>query len=342
MLHPLILAVAVVDLCALALLIPATWTAIRVVRDWSPGAADRRQLALERRAEAASLQGRIAWGLLLGGGILFVTGIASILPDLVPGAMCGTGVDQATRGGATRAIAVRGLAFAALSAWHLLERLDASVPTAPLRRGAARLLLVATPLVALSIGATLYAYAALDTYGVVECCTVAYDALALRGGIVGPAWLPDALLLWAFGGGALVLAAGGAWLGRTSPIRAGLPFGLALAVLVWVPLSYLALIRVLAAYHYEVLAHHCPWCLFLGEHHLVGYPLFAALAWVALEGPAAALAWEAGRQEPTVAPAAMRRVRRAGVHLVIATLAFVALAAGPALVWRLRFGVWMG
>jgi hypothetical protein len=340
-LHPLILAVAVVDLCALALLVPATWTAIRVVLDWSPGSADRSQLALERQAEAASLQGRVAWVLLLGGGILFVAGIAGILPDLVPGAMCGTGVDQATEGGATRAIAVRGLAFAALSAWHLVERLDASVPTAPLRRGAARFLLVATPLVVLSFGATLYAYAALDTYGVVECCTVSYDTLALRGGTSGPAWLPDSVLLAGFAGGALVLASGGAWLGRGA-LGAALPTGLALAVVAWVPLSFLALIRVLAAYHYEVLAHHCPWCLFLGEHHLVGYPLFAALAWAALEGPAAALAWQAGQQAPAVAPAAAQRVRRAGVSLVIATLAFVALAAGPALTWRLRFGVWMG
>jgi len=340
-LHPLILAVAVVDLCALALLIPATWTAIRVVREWSPGAADRRQLALERRAEAASLQGRVAWALLLGGGVLFVTGIAAVLPDLVPGAMCGTGVDQATGGSATRAIALRGLAFAALSAWHLVERLDDTVPTAPLRQAAARLLVFATPLVALSIAATIQAYAALDTYGVVECCTVAYDTVALRGGTAGPAWLPDPLPLAAFAGGSVLLVAGGVRMGR-GVTRGTLPTGLAVAVLFWVPLSYLALIRVLAAYHYEVLAHHCPWCLFLGEHHLLGYPLFAALAWAALEGPAAAVAWLVGREVPEVAPAVAKRIRHAGLHLVAAVLSFVALAAGPALAWRLRFGVWMG
>ena len=125
--------------------------------------------------------------------------------------------------------------------------------------------------------------------------------------------------------------------GRGAAARA-----LILVTLVWVPLTTLVLVRLLAPYHYEVLHHHCPWCLFLGEHGMVGYPLFAALLLVVLEVPAALLSGAVGRARPAVAAEATVRVRQAGLRIVVAVLAFVALAGGPALLWRLRHGVWMG
>ena len=69
--HPLMLAIAVVDLLAALLLLLAAATATRVVLCWQPSHASRQQLALEAKAETASIMAR--WSLcllLLAGGAL--------------------------------------------------------------------------------------------------------------------------------------------------------------------------------------------------------------------------------------------------------------------------------
>ena len=343
MLHPLILAIAAVDLCALVLVLAAAAVAVGVVLRWAPGTATRGQLRLERRSEVASMLGRLAWWLTAAGSLLLVAAIAGVLPDLVPGAMCGTGVVNSSDGAATRALITRGLALAGLSAWHLLDRLDRSAPEAPLRPAVARMLLLATPLVVLALRDTWALVVSLDPYRVVSCCAVVYDAAAPDGGLLGLDGVSLGSLGFASAGGLLLVAVGFAL--RARPSLAGvaaLARGLALIALLWVPVAALVLVRILAPYHYEVLHHHCPWCLFLGEHGMVGYPLFAALVAVALEVPAAALAGAVGRSRPQVAAAATARVRQAGLRLALAVLVFAALAGGPALLWRLRFGVWMG
>jgi hypothetical protein len=117
---------------------------------------------------------------------------------------------------------------------------------------------------------------------------------------------------------------------------------MAAAAFLWVPVAAIALVRVLAAYHYGVLHHHCPWCLFLPVHGGVGYPLFGALMVAAFEGAAAWGAAAIAARYPVVEPAGAARVRRSGRRVVAAVLLFFLLSAGPALLWRLRFGVWMG
>jgi hypothetical protein len=340
-LHPLILAIAAVDLCALALVLAAAVTAMRVVIGWSPGSAERAQLALERRSETASLLGRLAWGLTVAAGLLLVAGMAGVLPDLVPGAMCGTGVVRASDGAATRALITRSLAVASLASWHLLDRLDRSSPLAPLRPASARALLLSTPLLVLAVRDTAALFGSLDPYQAVACCSVVYDAVGLDG--AGISLAERSWLLPAAGLGALALAAVGALLrwGPTGALRVGSSLAGLLAV-VWLPLAVTALISELTPYHYQVLQHHCPWCLFLGEHSMLGYPLFGALAVIALEGPGATLASRVGERVPEVTGEAARRVRSAGLRLLIATVVFALLAGGPALLWRLRHGVWMG
>jgi hypothetical protein len=158
----------------------------------------------------------------------------------------------------------------------------------------------------------------------------------------GAAGLSDAVWVWGFSlsGLLLLIAAGWATLNRR-PTGAAARL-LAMTALLWVPLAAVALVRVLAAYHYGVLHHHCPWCLFLPEHHGVGYPLFGSLAVAALEGPAAWAAAAISARFPSVAGAGAARVQQSGRWMVVAVFLFFLLSVGPALLWRLRFGVWMG
>lgn len=340
--HPLVLAVLGCDLGALLLLLYAGWVAARVVAGWQADATPE-QLRLERQTEAAGLAGSAAALLSLLGSLVLVVAFAGALPGLVPGAMCGTGVLQATGGRGERALALRLLALLLLGAWRLVARLDARTPRAPLVRTAARLLLLAVPVALLAGLDTWRALAALDVHTPVDCCAVVYRLVrdAAPAG-TGPATLRAApwivaSALAALGLGAAALAA----LGRGGERSARRTSLLALAALAFAPIATLALVRVWSAYHYGVLQHHCPWCLLLATHHLVGYPLFFAIVLVLFEGPAAWLAQRLGARHAELAAAAAARTRRATWGTLVGLALYVALAFGPALLWRWRYGVWL-
>jgi hypothetical protein len=333
--HPLVLAVLALHVVGLALLAAAATAAFRVVLGWSPEAASAGQLALERAAEAASFQARAALAALAAGDVVLVAAIATALPTLVPGAMCGTGVLEAMRGAGGYALGLDAAALLALVVWRAIDRLDASRPDAPLATTAATALLVAFPAQLAASIATMQALLALDTHHPVDCCSVVYA----RATPAAASSATEPRLVWiAALGAALLLAA--AMIARSRPgPRAAL--ALALVALPWTLLAALALVRVLAAYRYEVLSHECPWCLFLPEHGLVGYPLFGALAVVTGEAVAALTSARVARAAPTTEPAARLRVRDASARIGLATIAFVVLAGWPAVRWYVRFGVWM-
>ena len=116
---------------------------------------------------------------------------------------------------------------------------------------------------------------------------------------------------------------------------------MALAAVVWLPVAVVTLVNSLSAYHYGVLQHQCPWCLFLFQHGSVGFPLFAALMVVTFEGPLSFLLPATVRATPAVFPAALDRSRTAASRVIWSLLVFTLLSVLPAIIWRLRFGVWI-
>lgn len=340
--HPLLMGVAVMDGLALLLLLASGLTAVRVLSGWNPGSADRRQIALETDAEGADLQARFAFWFFALSTVLLIVAVANALPPIVPGAMCGTGVLQATDGRGERALFFRLLGLMALYLWRTTEALNRSRPESPLTILQARLLLLAVPAVFLGVVDTIRAAGVLSSHGPVSCCAVIYDQVRSVTEANGSAGLSDAVWLWGFSlSGLLLLIASGWTTVNRRPTGAAARL-LAMGALLWVPLAAVALVRALAAYHYGVLHHHCPWCLFLPDHYGVGYPLFGALAVAALEGPAAWTSAAISSRYPAVSDAAAVRVHLSGRRIVVAVPLFFLLSVGPALLWRLRFGVWMG
>ena len=339
--HPIVLAVVVLDSLSVLLILAAGLDALAVVLSWAPASPTARQVRLERRAESAALRARVATFLFLASTLAFVLAVASVLPGLVPGAMCGTGVLQAMGGDGPQAFALRMASVGVLGAWHLLDRLDRTRPEAPLITVSGRAILLAIPLVTMAVWRTLDALRGLEGQGPVDCCSVVYDGVRNAGTSAGPdgTWLLPAVLV----GAAILVALGGAM--AAVPRVARRPFtAQALAILAagWIPAAAVVLVRDLSSYHYGVLAHHCPWCLFAGRHGAVGYPLFGALAVVALDAGGAALAGTIGRRFPQLARPVADRVRGAALRVALAVLVFLVLGAGPALLWRIRNGVWMG
>jgi hypothetical protein len=340
--HPLLLAVLVMDFLSFFLLLASAWAAFGMLLSWSPGVASREQLRLEIRAEAASIQTRYALTVFCASTLILTIGVAHVLPLMVPGAMCGTGVLQATKGMGSRALAFRFLAVAALYLWYIMDRLDRTQPDAPLATATARALLFVTPLLFMAFTDTARAVMALDVHQPIDCCAVVYDQVRTISEGSSVVRIPDRFWLWslAFWSTLLLAAALGVWMSESRSLKKR-ALVLAICALVWMPSAYLSLVKILAAYHYGVLQHQCPWCLFLPEHNLVGFPLFGALGLVGLEGIACLAAASTAETASQIAPIAVKRSRTAGLRVLKATILFLALAGLPAIIWKVRFGVWM-
>jgi hypothetical protein len=338
--HPLVLVVGGVDLVVLGLALGAAPVALRLAVDWDPRRTDARQLRLEGHAEAGAQALRWAAGFAMLAGILLVAGIGLWLPGVVPGAMCGTGVMQASGALGLRALTLRLVGVLALYVWQTADALNQQLPEDGLTALCGRLHLVALPALVLGAFETQRALAALHGMAPVDCCVVLYDqAAAARPGARA---ISDGLWLAAFGFLSLMLpalAARGAWAPRGA--SGALARVVAVTAVGWSLAAYQALTGVLAAYHYEVLQHRCPWCLLLPVHGGIGFPLYACLLAVVLEAAAGLTALTAAPRGPDLAPYAQARFRKACRRMAAAALLFLLLAGYPALRWRLRHGLWL-
>ena len=167
-----------------------------------------------------------------------------------------------------------------------------------------------------------------------------FGNLAAAGQIAG---LSNTFWVWTFWLLTALMLLCAVWPLRTKRTNQGKTTGfLAVITVFWVPIAAITLVRVYAAYFYQVLHHHCPWCLFLPEHKFVGVPLFGALIIIALEGPISYLVVKTAVKYPDLAPRARRRSRLAGLRLFLAAVAYTGMVALPAIYWRLLYGVWIG
>jgi hypothetical protein len=339
----MLISIVLLDSLAFALVTLAARHSFRIMTSWEPLAATRVQIQLEIESEIAAIQQKWVAGLFLFSTLLYIVGIAVILPTLVPGAMCGTGVIQATHGIGWKALALRLSGLALIYLIRAIDRLNDFNPRAPLSMIHARLSMMATPVLYMAFGYTIRSLWLLDTHEPVSCCTVVYDQL---GGVVKAPWLFNIhdgmwVSLFLLGGVGLLFAC--FFLGR---ILYKEPVHLAWTILIltslWVPIAALTLVRVLAAYHYEVLQHHCPWCLLLSEHHHIGFLLFGCLFLIAAEACLSLIIFKIAEQFPQLKKIALKRVHTAAFRTLAATALFIAVAGVPAIIWRLRYGVWIG
>lgn len=336
--HPALIAVMVADLAAVLVLATASVGAVRVLSGWEPGATTRQQLSLERVSEEVSSLARLALALHAVAGLVLIVVVNHVLPSIVPGAMCGVGALQAMPDG-TLALAVRGLAVAALWVWAVTDALNRSAPLAPLATACARALLVAVPVAFVAAWQTSQALLSVDVQEPVSCCAAVYD-LARAGSASDPG-TAKAGTWHALGAGiGLVVLGAWAWASRRRP-AVGWTVPWALLALGWVGLAGWVLVDVAGPYFYRVLGHRCPLCFFLPHHFGVGYVLYGSLVLVVAGALAAATGAVVGRRCTDVSVAGLALSRRGLVWATVGMVLFSVVASAPAFWWRLRFGVWI-
>ena len=341
--HPLLLAIITVDVVTGLLTLSIVANAFRIALYWNPASSDRDQIALEGRAEVAGILGRWVLILLLFSGFLLVAGISNVFHQVIPGAMCGTGVLQALGDSGRKMLLYRGLWVTAMLFWYEMDTLNRMDRGCPLTAFNARLFLAATPLAVPALIGSVGAFNAVNPHQPVDCCAVVYDqfrSLADARSAVGISdefWLGAFLIL-------SILLAGLALCVRFSGAKGPRLRGiLALTSVVWLPVAAVTLVNILSAYYYGVLHHHCPWCLFLPQYNFVGYPLFGALAVITVEGLLVFFLplWAVKGEKRLLSPA-LQRSSRACNRMLAAFSIFMLLACLPPLIWRFRHGVWMG
>jgi hypothetical protein len=340
--HPLLMAVGVGDLLGFLFLLAAAKTVFKIGIHWAPQSAQLQQIRLERAAESAALSAKFALAAFGVATLVLIVAITNVLQAVIPGAMCGTGVLQATGGFGGPALFLRLIVCGIMYIWRVLEKLNFKQPDSPLTPGNARLLLLALPFYALAVSTTLQAIFHIDTQQPVDCCAIVYDQFRDLADANRTAGFANTLWLWIFWVLSSLLILSG-WQARRSGSTGRVKFTglLALLALIWVPTAALVLVNVFAAYYYQVPHHHCPWCLFLPDHQFVGLPLFATLTVVLLEGPAAFIAARLAVKYPQFIETAALRSRIAILRLLLAAIAFIGMVALPAIWWRLQFAVWI-
>jgi hypothetical protein len=340
--HPLLLAILSAQFMALLLMLAACPTWVNTSLNWHPLVADPGQLSLEAKAEGASILGRGAFWLSLFSAGLLVFGIANIFHEDIPGAMCGTGVCQAmSSNGSARLLLYTGLLLLLLTLWVELDKLNRMLAEMSLTQTSGRLFLAIPVVAVLTVKQTWQAFSGIRPHQPVDCCAVVYDQFSTVEqatrffGLGDHGWIAAFMVLSIL----LFMLSGVLSVSRND--RPRVRFIVAAVSWLWLPVAALVLVNILSAYHYEVLHHHCPWCLFLGEHHLVGYPLFGAMALIGMEGATLFILPVLVKHNIDSYRAAQVRCRQAAKKIIMAQLAFLIIAVLPAIVWRLRYGVWM-
>jgi len=339
--HPLFMAILLADIVALFLLLAVALTSWRTALYWQPESADSRQLTLESRVETASIQGRAALFLTLFSAILLVSGIANVFHEDIRGAMCGTGVCQAMAGAGGELILCTVLLLGVMLLWYELDKVNRKLVDMPLTEMNARLFLVIPPLAVFTLVQTYQAFANIQPHRPVDCCSIVYDQFQTPTQANSIAGLGDPWWIGAFAVLSLLLLCLGTAIYFSDATHPKKRLALAIVGCLWMPVAVLTLVNILSAYHYEVLHHHCPWCLLLPEHSLAGYPLYGAMGIVGMETLILLILPWMAKKNPHALGLALDRCFRGARRMIIAEIIFLIFAAGPAIVWWLRFGNWL-
>ncbi len=339
--HPVVLAILVSDGLVLALETGVFLFSFQALLNWNPASSSRRQLRLEAMHESADVAAGFAFWLFALSTLALGVAVAALFPDLVPGAMCGTGVLQSMGTPGPVALTLRLASLALLYCRRAAIKLNHSDPRSPATLWDARYQLVVFPVVAWAVVTSGGALTGMDMERPVHCCAVVYDAFRSIGAAGPRGEIPDVFRLSAFGGSFLLIGSIPLYLARKGTPGIRQAAGLLLLTLFWMAASASALVYVLSAYVYEVLHHHCPWCLFLPIHRSIGFPLFAAWMLAGAESMTACMAAVHHRRFPELEAVSSRRFRSAARRTAGAAAIFFAISSTPAVVWRIWFGVWL-
>jgi hypothetical protein len=270
-LHPAIIALCCGSLLTSAILIYASFFALRIIRHWDLSSGSEFQVSLEHRTYLISTIMACSMIFQLLSLFLFIH-TADNLSPLFKGTMCAAGTLNLNAFGYP-ALLLKIASFFLGGLWLIINHIDNQGYDYPLIRTKYRLLLLLTPLaVAETVVQGSYFYL-LKPHVITSCCGSLFGAEAGSGLTPFLSQIPAIPLLAAVAGLLALLQSSGFYFCRTG--RGAVLFSaLSLTALLC---GGAALVSALPVYVYALPSHHCPFCMLHSEYGFVGYLFYATL-----------------------------------------------------------------
>jgi hypothetical protein len=235
-----------------------------ILKDHDTTVMSEYQYTLEKRSY---LVVTMVWMALLAKIALlpFFTYTLDELSTIIPGAMCAAGVVGSNGYGAWL-LGVKIIVIILALLWIVLDREDQHLKSGYYFKKKMFFFLAIFALVVVEFILEILFLSSLSTQNPVLCCSVIYKESSKFGAL--PFSLGTAELVGLFY----------AWYGSVMvAVYYGKKRVLLFSSLLFVGISYYAIVYFFSTYVYELPSHQCPFCLLQSEYYSIGYAIFASL-----------------------------------------------------------------
>jgi hypothetical protein len=314
--NPNIITLLSIDLLFLFFTTIALIIAIKITLYWDSEQTTQTQYDLEKKSFLAAVAIKYILSLKVPLFVYFIYTL-DFLSTFIHGAMCGAGVINATQTGVVLfVIKLVGIYLFAL--WLSLHYQDERHDD---YRYTKRKFMLFIPLALVIFAESIYQYtffSSLEPQKIVSCCGTLFNAASTStlGSLLS---IPSAVLIALFYGlFALMIL-----------FYRHVRFA-ALANILFLLVSILALITIFSPYIYELPTHQCPFCILQSDYHYIGYLLYSTLFLGTLS---ALIAWV--KKETNDDPSKWQRT-----SLLFNILYTTILSAYP-IIYYIKNGVWL-
>lgn len=323
-LHPSIIALCIGSLLTGAILLCASFYALRIIRHWDLSSGSELQVTLEHRTYLISTIMACSMLFQVLSLFLFIHTVDNLSP-LFKGTMCAAGTLNLNMFGYP-ALLLKITSFFLAGLWLIINHIDNQGYDYPLIRIKYRLLLLLTPLaLAETVVQGSYFYL-LKPHVITSCCGSIFGAESERGLTPFLTQIPPIPLLAVLAGILTLLLLTGFRFYRNGH-GAVLFSALSMAAFIC---GGAAMLSALPVYVYALPSHHCPFCMLHREYDFVGYIFYATLLGGVVCGVSAGILQ---RFRNIVSLASLPALQR---RLILITMVLFAIFLATA-VWQIWF-----
>jgi hypothetical protein len=239
--------------------------ALKITLYWDQNSYSHLQYNLEKRSYLSATIIKFIFSIKIPLFLFFIFTLDK-LSNLLPGAMCGAGVVDATIYG-NYLLILKIINIYLFAYWLALNAQDLKEPHQPYTKYKFALFLPLYLFFIAEIVLEFVMFDAIDIQKVVSCCGDIYSSSA-NSYFSTVLALSHPLLLSLFYGNYLLIA-------LFFILKRGYLF--ALSNIIFLIISLVSLISFFGTYIYELPSHHCPFCLLQSDYHYIGYLLYTFL-----------------------------------------------------------------